>query len=642
MDERVAASASATPSTSQPAECDIVLEGGAASGVVYPRALTSIARRYRLRGIGGTSAGAMAAAVAAGAEHGRATGHGGYDAVETVPAELADGGLAGLFQPTPRTRPLFRLLLAVTGGDRPEGRRALSRVWAAVRAVIAGYPLIMIAAMLPGLAVIVLGAVRAGPWAIVLGAVLLMLSVLVAAGIMLSRGLVRDIPANSFGICSGMATDERPALTEWLSHKIDTAAGLRRDASPLTFGQLWSADSLPDDAPDDSAFGQPHNRRVDLRMITTNLSEARPYELPFDGSWFFYDPAEWQRLFPPDVMAALDAAPAPSPPIDDDPDAWRLDHDRADRHVPRLRRLPDADRLPVVVAARMSLSMPLVISAIPLWTVRRREPRTGDTRLDPTGPREFVKVWFSDGGVTSNFPVQLFDAPLPTRPTFAINLRDFGSRTRRSGDESANVEWAHGNQDGLHPEVARWPDHGWAAVAGFAGAIFDAASSWYDNIRLNFPGFRDRIVRVLQTAREGGLNLAMSNEAIERLAERGKEAAEAIMDEFDESHYPPLDDGEPTSTGWDNHRWIRYRALMSVLPGWAEEYGRGRQVLDSRLVAHPPSLPFGSRQEEQLAEQLDAGMQHLADIVAHADPDAIAAITSRPRPVGAIRRVPHL
>ena len=32
---------------------------------------------------------------------------------------------------------------------------------------------------------------------------------------------------------------------------------------------------------------------------------------------------------------------------------------------------------------------------------------------------------FSDGGISSNFPVQIFDSPLPARPTFAINLAGF-------------------------------------------------------------------------------------------------------------------------------------------------------------------------------------------------------------------------
>ncbi|EMS98269.1 patatin, partial [Agrobacterium tumefaciens str. Cherry 2E-2-2] len=38
-------------------ECDVVMKGGITSGVVYPYAVLELARRYRFRSIGGTSAG---------------------------------------------------------------------------------------------------------------------------------------------------------------------------------------------------------------------------------------------------------------------------------------------------------------------------------------------------------------------------------------------------------------------------------------------------------------------------------------------------------------------------------------------------------------------------------------------------------
>jgi len=70
--------------------CDIVLTGGVASGVVYPWAIVELARHYRFRNIGGTSVGALAAALAAAAEYGRRTGfEQPFEALRRAPADLA-------------------------------------------------------------------------------------------------------------------------------------------------------------------------------------------------------------------------------------------------------------------------------------------------------------------------------------------------------------------------------------------------------------------------------------------------------------------------------------------------------------------------------------------------------------------------
>lgn len=36
----------------------------------------------------------------------------------------------------------------------------------------------------------------------------------------------------------------------------------------------------------------------------------------------------------------------------------------------------------------------------------------------------------------------------------------------------------------------------------------------------------------------------------------------------------------PDGSGWDNHRWIRSRALLSCLPEWLAAYADGRALLD--------------------------------------------------------------
>ena len=51
--------------------CDIVMKGGITSGLIYPRAVAELAEVYRFKNIGGTSTGAIAAALTAAAEYRR-------------------------------------------------------------------------------------------------------------------------------------------------------------------------------------------------------------------------------------------------------------------------------------------------------------------------------------------------------------------------------------------------------------------------------------------------------------------------------------------------------------------------------------------------------------------------------------------
>src|SRR5215469_5159061 len=89
--------------------CDMVMKGGITSGIVYPLAICEIARTYRLKNVGGTSAGAIAAAVAAAAELGR--GAGGFRRLAALPKWLgADGHLFNLLQPQPSTKRLYAVL----------------------------------------------------------------------------------------------------------------------------------------------------------------------------------------------------------------------------------------------------------------------------------------------------------------------------------------------------------------------------------------------------------------------------------------------------------------------------------------------------------------------------------------------------
>ena len=98
--------------------CDVVMKGGITSGVVYPKALSELAKEFRLKNIGGTSAGAIAAAAAAAAECGRRSGRGGFKALEELPEQLGERvtgtrtRLFEFFQPQSQTKRVFDTLVA--------------------------------------------------------------------------------------------------------------------------------------------------------------------------------------------------------------------------------------------------------------------------------------------------------------------------------------------------------------------------------------------------------------------------------------------------------------------------------------------------------------------------------------------------
>ena len=171
-------------------ECDIVMKGGVTSGIVYPYAILELARRYRFRSIGGTSAGAIAASLAAAAEYARTVrgDPAGFVRLQYHCDELPER-MAALFQPEPRYRRLFRYLLRAQSGNS-----ALS--------LIAGIPLVAPFQAMGGTVTGAIGmwALRAGLAGILLGA----LVGLVVALLVHVQTLIRtQLPQSDFGVCPG-------------------------------------------------------------------------------------------------------------------------------------------------------------------------------------------------------------------------------------------------------------------------------------------------------------------------------------------------------------------------------------------------------------------------------------------------------
>ena len=617
-------------------DCDIVMKGGITSGVVYPHAICELARTYRFVQVGGTSAGAIAAAATAAAELGRARG--GFQELARLPDWLgSERHLQELFQPEPRTEGLFRMLIAALEHERS---KALWIVLTGIRR----FPLAPLLGALPGLALIVLAIAGAGGAllvvAVLCGLILALAGLLAGLALAVIRRLTTAVPDNLFGICSGnaRAAGRAPALTPWLTGLIERCAGrMEADgappAAPLTFGDL-------------EAGGGPR-----LAMMTTNVTNHSAHRMPWATEEYWFDPDELRRLFPDHVVDHMVAHPPPLPE-----QAGKAKESELYRELlAPLCPFPGRADLPIVVAARMSLSFPLLLSAVPLhkidWSrVHNQQAdvawkewlRAGEPAERPPARPRAERCWFTDGGASSNFPVHFFDAPLPRRPTFAINLRPFHPDHGEQPDERENV-WMVPSAGG--GQLAWWyplPRAGGLLdprLGAFLGGIVHTMQNRVDDAQLRLPGQRDRVVHVSLTAEQGGMNLTMDAEKIDALTRRGREAGAKLVRRFSEERT----DGEPLS--WRDHRWTRLRSAMpatgEMLSGLADADGGGPAPGEPSYGAlladgHGPPYEMTQGRRAQAAGLL-AQLTALGRAMREAE-DALAR--DRPSPAAQARMVP--
>ncbi|MDB5070343.1 MAG: hypothetical protein JWM87_1454, partial [Candidatus Eremiobacteraeota bacterium] len=270
------------------------MKGGITSGIVYPAAVVEIAKDFVFKGVGGTSAGAIAAALTAAAERRRARdgSTAGFDRVGAIPDYLAtDDRLFKLFVPNSGTQSLFRTVTGLFG--RPRLRPAWLAKWLGL---VWAFPIAAAIGAIPGLAIAiasVLGATH--DWllaaALVLAAASVVAGMTIAIGIALVRDLFKRLPRNFYGMVTGVDDADRTslnALCTWLTQELELTAGLEPGKIPLTFGMLWRA---KDDVAQPGLPEKPPGADVSLDMITTNVTWGRPYQFP-NAVTFFFDPAE--------------------------------------------------------------------------------------------------------------------------------------------------------------------------------------------------------------------------------------------------------------------------------------------------------------------------------------------------------------
>jgi len=537
----------------KPKYCDMVMKGGITSGVVYPTAICELATQYQFRNIGGASAGAIAAAAAAAAEFGRQNGVAdSFEQLGKLPEEFGvPGFLPGLFTPDGSTRAAYKTFVGVLEAKTPFGRIVnlvsglLRQYWGS--ALIGS----AMAAVLVAILIRSGGFPEFSPRQRVAIGVLALLWIVVGIAIAIVSRVIfhttRAVVENGFGLSNGLSTrsEGNAPLTNWMYALFNRLAGLP-NTRPLLFGDLWKGVAIKEDEVLDAS----EERKINLEVVTTNLNHLSPYTVPFKHDLFYFDPQEWALLFPREVISWMKAHPvALARPV--------FSQGRA------LTPLPSAERLPIVVAARLSLSFPGLVSAVPLYAVDFSLKRNDSS----AAKLEADRCWFSDGGICSNFPVHFFDSPIPRWPTFAINLKE------PHPDHPNDPVWLpSSNKSGLLASVKRFNsgEKPLNQLVEFVGAILSTMLDWRDNLQTRMPGYRNRIVHISLAKNEGGLNLTMPPALITNLTKRGAIAGRKLRDEFN----------------WPQHVWARYRTTMCVIERYLGRLGRGYKhpfAEDSRI-----------------------------------------------------------
>lgn len=673
------------------APCDLVMKGGITSGVVYPKLIAKLAETWRFKSVGGTSAGAIAAAGCAAAELGRQTGrkHDAFTELAKLPKMLGDPAQPGdknsmlfrLFKPAPWLEGHFGVLVGALNRKDKLGLvfgalwAMLRKFWIVTLLAVTVMGLLGVAAVLAStslnlhdaiwllvhctlLAAVVWAVFGFAPgralWRVLLAVVgtalvciwqlrsyggvsgagpiafatlLLMLWLVVTtavamalAGTRFVLSLLAGLRRNGWGLCSGHRADEASmpqALTDWLVDYFDGLAGRALAGRPLTFGDLWG---LPERPPTDSRENTPPSERlIDLQVMTTAISQRLCYALPLreKTGGFYYQREEWAELFPRRVMEWLDQV---STVLDDPTQAVLSRTDQPLRHLPRNQDLP------VVVAVRMSLSFPVLLSAVPLYAIDRTLHAQGQPAPRPT------KIWFSDGGISSNMPLHFFDAALPGRPTFAINLKGEHplhpiDPDKPASQQDGRVYLPDNNSAGQAPHWDAPQDDKPTGLFGFLASIVDTMQNWRDHMQLPYPGYRDRIVQVSQRKDEGGLNLNMPPPNIERLADAGEYAAEVLTRHFD----PAL------GQAWANHKDIRVRSFLSLV----EDLVRSRSLQDLSWddVVRQVDVHYLDTQEREMALHMLSTMRDLGQ---EFDKRGVSVSREPPKPKPQLRISPRI
>jgi hypothetical protein len=136
-----------------------------------------------------------------------------------------------------------------------------------------------------------------------------------------------------------------------------------------------------------------------------------------------------------------------------------------------------------------------------------------------------------------------------------------------------------------------------------------------DEAQMRVPGYRDRVVHVSLSSREGGMNLNMPATVVKRLTKRGLFAGRRLVERF---ALPPP---SPKALSWDSHRWTRFRSIVAVFSDLSTAFSaayldpaeviseRSYRELSERGAEEPPSAYRWAR-----AVQAELGIEFVAEL----------------------------
>lgn len=445
-------------------------------------------------------------------------------------------------------------------------------------------------------------------------------------------------------VLAGAATPTvEPGLLPWLTDCFNRLAGLD-DGTVLRFGHLWQGRDfhpLPstEDDPDWLARTEkvralsedPRGRLVNLELVTTDLSRQRPYRfpLPWREERLYFRREDIDGMLGADVVEAMVG--------DDDP----VTVVTPDGNSVTLYRLPDPWNLPVAFAVQLSLAMPGLFKSVRLYrllpgTTIRDDLGRAVTGVDgaelstwPKREHRAEELWFSDGGITSNFPVHLFDVPLPRWPTFGLNLGE-----HPYGFPHQDV-WLPQDWQATHTPATQLRP----SALAFLGTILDTARNWRDTMQTGMPGGRGRVAWVRQRPDEGDINLFTPRDVIASMALRGALAGARLARRF------------RADEQWDRHRWLRMRTAVNnvrdlrlqtgqALPAYTDIFTRGTDFLDDTENAFPfdPYSPGAEWYRPESPRFWAAA----AELFPDRPPDLDALAGDHPKPLPELRQSPPM